>query len=346
MLYYDLMVYSKKNTNNNFKFLFYGEGAFAETFLSFKNTNKIAYKNKLCLIWGLRKYVKQNKIDLVHCHTPYGLVYIFFATLLLPVERILTVHGSKNNTRSKLIYIISFILSHRVLFVSSSFKERMKSALGLKENKKFKVLQNGINVEKFPQFSDSIKSANRPIALGMVGNFYNDGRDQLTVCKGTKLLKKKGLEFSLYFAGGARKEKSYFLDSCVSYVKVNDLTDSVKFLGFQDDVYSLLNEWDVFVYSSNRDTFGIAVVEAMMAGIPVIVNDLDVFVEITENGKYGTLYKSKDPNDLAARIEAYLKNPKPFHEKAELAAVYAREKFSIEKHVKQLHKIYQGLMHA
>lgn len=217
---------------------------------------------------------------------------------------------------------------------------------GLKRKTKFKVLHNGLDTQKISYINENEKKLKSPARLGMVGNFYNDTRDQKTLCEAAKLLNERSLKFNLEFAGGARKENTFYFDQCVNYVENNGLTDCVKFLGFQDDVFSLIVEWDIFIYSSNRDTFGIAVVEAMLAGIPVIVNDLDVFVEITENGTYATLYKSKDPEDLAEKIKDFLKNPESFYKKAQRATVYARENYSIEKHVEDLQKIYQELMHA
>lgn len=345
MLYYDLLVHTNETANNNFNFIFYGNGALANTLLSFKNVHRIASHNKFQLIWNLRRNIIKNEIDLVHSHTPYGLVYVFLATLFLPVKRVLTVHGSGNTLRAKVIFMISFILSHRVLFVSFAFKKRMKHSLGLNEFKKFRVLYNGVNIQKFPIRLNAPSGKNNCL-FGMVGNFYNRVRDQMTVCKASKILNQKGLLFNLEFVGGAKENNTFFLDTCTEYVDSNNLTECVSFLGFRDDVDKIINNWSLFLYSSNRDTFGIAVIEAMIKGIPVLVNDLDVFMEISDNGKYATLFRSKEPEDLATKIEDYLENPVPYQEKAQRAANYCREKFSIEKHITELQKIYRELKHA
>ena len=214
------------------------------------------------------------------------------------------------------------------------------------KNNVFGTLYNGINKRKIPSFKKESFSNLEHLKLGMIGNFYNNGRDQLTVCEAAKLMHQKGLQFNLDFVGGADGKKKPYLNICTEFVFTNELAGCISFVGFQNNALSLLREWDAFVYSSNRDTFGIAVVEAMMAGIPVIVNDLDVFVEITENGKHATLYKTKDPEDLARKIEAYIIDPTPFHEKAQKAAIYAREKFSIEKHYNSLIEIYKTLLQS
>ena len=345
MLFYDLLVHTNAYSDNNFKYLFYGDGVFAKTFLSFDNVDKIAHRNKFSLIWQLRKFIKKNRIDVVHSHTPYGMVYAFLATLFLPVKRVLTVHGSGNSLNSKIIFNLSFALSHRVLFVSFAFKKRLLRFLNIKDKKKFKVVYNGLNVSKFSRGISSSKDQG-VIKSGMVGNFYNDVRDHLTVCKAAKILQQNNIPFKLEFVGGAKEHNTAYLDACVNYITANHLSGSVSFLGSRDDVDKLLATWDLFLYSSNRDSFGIAVIEAMFKGIPIMVNDLDVFEEITQKGKYATLYKTKDAEDLARKIKAYIQNPAHCHLKAKAAANYAVENFSIEKHVTELHKIYQELKHA
>ena len=95
-------------------------------------------------------------------------------------------------------------------------------------------------------------------------------------------------------------------DECVTYCQQNSLLDKVSFLGSRDDVPTILQQLDAFVYATDHDTFGIGVVEAMAVGIPVFVNDWEVMTEITDNGKFATLYKSKDEKDLLRHFLLFL----------------------------------------
>ena len=96
-----------------------------------------------------------------------------------------------------------------------------------------------------------------------------------------------------------RKESDLEKDFVLKYCEDNNL-DNVYFLGGRGDVPALLKVMDGFVYSSVHDTFGIAVVEAMAAGLPVVVNDYEVMKEVCGNlvtyfksfSLYMLLYKS------------------------------------------------------
>lgn len=65
--------------------------------------------------------------------------------------------------------------------------------------------------------------------------------------------------------------------------------DKVHFMGPRSDVPELLASWDAFLYSTDHDTFGIAVVEAIAAGLPTFVNDWEVMkLQITANWRTST----------------------------------------------------------
>jgi len=100
----------------------------------------------------------------------------------------------------------------------------------------------------------------------------------------------------------------HLYDDCVNYCKQNGLEYKVLFLGSRTDIPQILDQLDAFVYATDHDTFGIAVVEAMAVGVPVFVNDWEVMKEITVDGKYATLYKTKDEKDLLREFMLFLQN--------------------------------------
>lgn len=343
VLFLDLAKYVNKKDNKYIEFGFYKDGSLKNSLLKLSNVRRISPRSKVDLIKKVRSQIKQEKISIIHCHSPFHIFYVWAAAIGLSTKLILTAHGYNEDLKSKAIYKTALLLSDQVLFVSSSFRKRLKQSIPFSDSPKYSVLYNGIDTDKIPLRSNKHEYGD-PIKLGMVGNFHNNVRDQYTLCKAAALLKKQEVSFNLQFAGGASDGNTYFLDQCKEYVRKENLENSVEFLGFRDDVDELLQKWDLFVYSSNRDTFGIAVVEAMFSGIPVIVNDLDVFREITENGKYATLYRSKDAKELAEIIEDYVNDPQPFLKKAEEAKEFARKTYSIEAHYQKLISIYEELL--
>lgn len=319
-------------------------------------------KNIVRYFFHLRKILINQNIKCIHAQQPLDALLAWIATFGLDIKILLTLHGYDLQESRLGKMILSFILKRTDtnIYVSNAQREYYQKKYRLDENKQ-RVLYNGISFNKF----DKIKSASthsmtsshtmskentlrrdlkltpEAVLFGMVGNF-NKVRDQLTICRFLKLLKKEDIPFYFVFMGKRVENSSNLYDDCVNYCRQNDLLANVSFLGSREDVPDILSQLDVFVYATDHDTFGIGVVEAMAVGIPVFVNDWLVMSEITDNGKYATIYKTKDEQDLLRYFLLFLQDNTSFIRKAREASIFVREKYSIEKHIEKLKKIYNN----
>jgi glycosyltransferase involved in cell wall biosynthesis len=118
----------------------------------------------------------------------------------------------------------------------------------------------------------------------------------------------------------------------------------VFFLGSRSDVPDLLQSWDAFLYATNHDTFGLALVEAMGVGLPIFVNDWSVMQEITRNGDLGQIYETGNVNSLFAKLEDFFNNQQLYNHKAIYNIDQVRILYGIEKHLSGLNDVYQQLI--
>ena len=121
---------------------------------------------------------------------------------------------------------------------------------------------------------------------------------------------------------------------------------SVDFLESRNDVPQLLASWDGFVYSTDHDTFGIAVIEAIASGLPTFVNDWEVMKEVTEDGNLAWLYPTGNAEALCELLCRFITSPSDYQQKALKAAEKVREKFSIQQHANELYQQYQKQLEA
>ena len=127
-------------------------------------------------------------------------------------------------------------------------------------------------------------------------------------------------------------------------VRLLDLQDSVTFLGWQTDLASVLVTWDVFVQPSLEEGFGIATLEAMAAGLPVIATAVGGLPELVKDGRTGWLVPPGDSTALAERLRLLLLNPEKRHAMGAAGQARARDSFSIERMVEAISKIYDDLL--
>lgn len=245
------------------------------------------------LIPVLRKY------DVIHAHLFPVLYWVVFAKLIsfskTPI--IYTEHNTDNRRRrhfflnkvDKLVYSKLTIIG----CISLGVFESLSDYLGYKE--RLCLIPNGIDILRFSQVrEDSIS-----LPLFNEGSFtviqvssFRAQKDQETLIAAFQLLPEK-IKLILVGDGELRAERE-------QQVKELRLGDRVKFLGNRYDIPELLNYSKVVVLSSHYEGFGLAAVEGMAAGKPVVASDVSGIREVVEGA--GILFRVGDFKELAAHI--------------------------------------------
>ena len=114
----------------------------------------------------------------------------------------------------------------------------------------------------------------------------------------------------------------------------------VTLLGKSDDVRTLLAASDLFVFPSTAEAFGIALIEAMAAGLPVVASGVGGILEIVDDGVDGLLVPPGDPAALADAIVRLATDGELRHELGEHARKTVAERFSVEVGIPRLEAVY------
>jgi glycosyltransferase involved in cell wall biosynthesis len=121
------------------------------------------------------------------------------------------------------------------------------------------------------------------------------------------------------------------------------LSDRVVFAGMRHDVAPVLSAMDLFVCPSLYEGFGIAIVEAMAAGRPVIASAVGGIPEIVVREDTGLLVPPGDARALAGAIASLLSRPDRARAMGARGRERARERFSIEAAVRRHQQLYDTL---
>ena len=294
--------------------------------------------NMLKYMQALRKAVLADHIDIVHAQTASNAMVSILALLGTRVKVVTTFHGFSFSNAPKWYRKLVYRGSKRIVCVSEFEKLHYERKWGLPADNKLRVVHNGIDFSKLddptPDLSQPVQVDDQVLNLVMVGSFI-EGRAQPFVCRVLHLLDQKGVPFHMYFAGRRDEAEPWRFDECVSYCRENGLADKVSFLGNRSDIPWLLRQMDLFLYATDHDTFGIAVIEAIASGLPVLVNDWDVMKEVTRNGEWATLFQTGNEEDCVSRILAWMES------RPQAPADAVRTHFSIENHIQTLNRIYE-----
>ncbi len=182
-------------------------------------------------------------------------------------------------------------------------------------------------------------SRSEVLKLAMVGNFVSV-RSQSSLRQFLLDLHNAGVTYDFYFVGKRNEQEPWRYDDCVAFCKEHGL-DEVHFLGARSDVPAILQQLDAFIYATDHDTFGIAVIEAIAAGVPTFVNDWEVMNEITQQGRLATLYRTGDTDDLMTKFMYFMEHQEESKEEAKQHTIAVRELYSIETHITRLNEVYK-----
>ena len=148
-------------------------------------------------------------------------------------------------------------------------------------------------------------ASNAKPLIGALGRFdRNKGFDLLLAA--ARLLKDRGRAFSLVIAGADSH------GSVAELAAVRDalgLTEDVALPGWMTSPAAYLGSLDIFCMSSRRETFGLALLEAMAAGRPVVASRLADLADAFVDGREGLFFASENPAALADALERLLADP-------------------------------------
>lgn len=121
------------------------------------------------------------------------------------------------------------------------------------------------------------------------------------------------------------------------------MSDKVIFTGWRDDIPNILSALDIFVhYPTSPEGLGIANLEAMASGKPVIVSRTGGLPEAVVDGVTGIVLDPGDPGQLSRAIIRLLKDEELRKAMGERARRRAEEMFDMEKNVKKMEEVFLG----
>ena len=298
------------------------------------------------LISKLVDVVKYEKLDLLHVH--YAIPHAsaaFMAQEILKtynifIPTITTLHGTDITLVGKdpsFEPVITFSInkSNFVTAVSESLKQETFNHFNITNN--IEVIPNFINIKNYQLLNnDKYKkrfAPNNEYIITHISNFRKVKRIDDVINIFEKVNDK--LSSKLIFVGdGPERNKAE------SLCRKKNLSKNVIFLGNLKSTIEVLNISDLFLLPSEKESFGLAALEAMAAGVPVISTLSGGIPELVEHGKNGYLSNIGDVNNMAQNSIKILEN-KNTHLNFKMSALKRAKYFDIENILPQYEKLYK-----
>ena len=122
------------------------------------------------------------------------------------------------------------------------------------------------------------------------------------------------------------------------------IEEHVQFLGFRDDVPSILSVMDVFVLPSLSEGLSVALLEAMAAGIPTIATRVGGNPELVIDQRTGFLIPPRDTETLASKLLILLQDKELSRTLGDNGRKRVKDSFSFEAMVNNYQQLYERLL--
>ncbi len=294
----------------------------------------------LALTSKMVEVTQRNQLDVLHVH--YAIPHAASAYLARQILKaqapalVTTLHGTDitvvgNDPSFLPVTRFSIEESDVVTTPSQALRQATYDNLALSTNKEIVVIPNFVDTNLYRPAEQKSNHRRRIIHSS---NFRRLKRVDVVIEVFAKVKAQLDCELVLIGDGPERSAMERLTQSL-------GLTEHVHFLGKQHQVATVLAEADVFLLPSETESFGLAALEALSCGVPVVAFAVGGLPELVVNGEVGVLCTPGDTQQMAVATLNILKDP-ALHRRLSLAArAHAVESFQRTPIVDAYEKSYR-----
>jgi glycosyltransferase involved in cell wall biosynthesis len=263
--------------------------------------SKLSYLTQFVKV---KKLIRKIQPDILHAHyaTSYGLLGVLSNYHPL----IISVWGSDIYEFPRYGKIFAKLLSYNLkkadLLMSTSHAMSIEAAKYT--DKHFVITPFGINTDVFKPIDTVDKSC---FTIGTIKSLEQVYGLEYLIRAFAKFIENNPDSNACLRIGGRGSLEQELKELAVEL----NIQDKVKFLGFiagEEKVAQEYSKFDIAIFPSLQESFGVAAIEAMACGVPVIVSDTGGLPEVTDNGQCGVVVPPTDVDALYNAIEKLYKD--------------------------------------
>jgi len=304
----------------------------------------------LALATKMAEVIDQKKLDILHVH--YAMPHAICAILAKDIANhdvkiVTTLHGTDitvlgiDHTFKKMIKH-GIEKSDAVTAVSHDLVEQTVNMLEI--NKEISVIHNFINEETYykkdlPDIKEQYGIQADEKVIIHISNFRKVKRVQDVIYTFQQI--RDQIQSKLLLVGDGPE-----YSTMVQLVEELGLTDDVLFLGKQKNISDLLSISDLKLLMSEKESFGLVLLEAMACEVPCIGTNVGGIPEVIEHGETGYIVSLNDIKEASSYALRLLKDDTLHHQFSQNAVQHARAHFNSDKIVQEYESLYNKLLNS
>jgi glycosyltransferase involved in cell wall biosynthesis len=258
----------------------------------------------------LSSVIRRHNIDLVVTNTERAM---YAGTIAALVSRRPLIWWVRDFEYNRLFFRLLSFVPQKIICVSKVIRE----FYGGEGNSKFEVVYvasdfdeklQGVAESEVAAIKEELGIGDDDFVVGFVGRLV-EWKGSQVLLKAAGILRIENCKLKIVIVGTGEGQEGNIEPQLHQMIKEYDLQNQVALTGQRDDVPVLMNIFDVFCHSSIKpEPFATVVVEAMLAGVPVVGTRIGGTPEVIRDGENGFLVPADDPKALAEVLKRLCKD--------------------------------------
>ena len=303
------------------------------------------------LIWKLRHFLRTERIDVVHCQHSRDLATV------VPAHHLSGLRGPVVLSKRVGSYIGKHDLLHRytygrlsrVLAISEVIHRNVVATTPIAPEKVL-TLHDAVDLSQFNPASVDRQAMRNSLGIsgdlplfGFVGRF-SPGKGHEELLDAVAILNAQGRTFHTAVVGEASHGEETYAAAIRTRAHTLGLDACLTFLGYRADIPSVMAAFDILVFPSHAESFGVVLIEAMAMGLPVVTTNCDGVLDIVVDGVTGIMVPPKDGRRLAEAMDTLLQDASRRVRMGAAGRKRVEEMFDQEKQINRLEALYYELL--
>ncbi|HEX8146292.1 MAG TPA: glycosyltransferase family 4 protein [Pyrinomonadaceae bacterium] len=315
------------------------------SFLPAQNVYAVRLRNALDIgsARKLARVARERKVDIIHAHVARDYAPASFAARFAPAARfVITRHVlfPLSSTHRLTLSNVS-----RVIAVSEPVARALRTQ-NIFDEDKIRVVENAVDLARFERARAEAEpdAHGRPLRVGIIGELSVIKGQEEFVRAAALVREDFGERVEFLIAGEDNSPGGGHRARIERVVRELNLANNVRLLGRVEDVPSLVFKLDVLVSASYSESFGLAMAEALVCGVPVVATATGGSKSLIEDGVSGLLVPRGDVRAIAAAVASLLSDEERRRALGEHARRNALERFDPGRMVEATERVYEEML--
>ena len=288
----------------------------------------------------LVQLIRREPYDIVHAHCDSPAFYARLAASLAGARKVVTIHLHMPPRSVRIERVMSRLTDLYVACSSETWRD-LNAECRIPERKLVQIL-NGIGGDRTRNVAAARSEIRRrhgvrpdeqvALVLGRLSPQKAQTDVLQTLLHPGPLVRR----LKIWIVGDDQVVPDY-ADKVRKFIDSNDLSSRVKVFGnvTDEELDELLKGADLFLLPSEREGLSVAILEALAAGLPTVISDLESNREATDDGRVAWLVRPHASEELAKTLEGILSDPASMKKRGEIAARFVQAKFGFERVIEE-----------